>query len=419
MIFPSIDGNPNDIERMNEAAWQASKAQLAECVNCGRRFQPDRLLAHQRSCKPGNEARRVSSLCYDLHFKKKAMILNFVFIFKVGAPVNSNYEADEGYYDGYDQQGAGYPPQHQHQQQQQQYPQQFQQQQQQPQQGRGAPQQQPHPQQRNNNNNNNNMPRGGGGGGGVNPVENMKVAGAGGRNPNAIYQTATDDSAGGLNLRPCPKCGRKFAAERLQAHVNVCGREKKRKVFDSTKHRVQGTEAEQYLRKKKPEPKTKPNNWRAKHQEFISAIRYAKMAGQVEKSGGSLANLPPPPMSTNPDYVACPHCGRKFNQMAADRHIPKCKDTVNKPKPPPGMRNAQPMMGKRNPVNFTSNSGFDDYNGGNGGGYGNGGGGGFGGGYSNGGGAPAPAPRRGGPPPQQQHHQQPPPPQQQRGGYRR
>ena len=50
--------------------------------------------------------------------------------------------------------------------------------------------------------------------------------------------------------------------------------------------RVKGTEAEQFLRKKKPEPKVKPNNWRAKHEEFISAIRYAKMAGQIEKAGG-------------------------------------------------------------------------------------------------------------------------------------
>lgn len=44
---------------MNEAAWQASKLQLVECENCGRRFQPDRLMVHQRSCKPGNTAKRV------------------------------------------------------------------------------------------------------------------------------------------------------------------------------------------------------------------------------------------------------------------------------------------------------------------------------------------------------------------------
>jgi len=31
-------------------------------------------------------------------------------------------------------------------------------------------------------------------------------------------------------------------------------------------------------------------------------------------------------------YVNCPHCNRNFNETAGARHIPKCKDTVNKPK---------------------------------------------------------------------------------------
>ena len=70
----------------------------------------------------------------------------------------------------------------------------------------------------------------------------------------------------------------------------------------------------------------------------MAAIRYAKLAGQIEKVGGNLADLPPPPVSSNPDYIQCPHCSRKFNATAGERHIPKCKDTVNKPKPPPSMR---------------------------------------------------------------------------------
>jgi hypothetical protein len=39
-------------EEMNELAWEASKAQLIPCQNCGRKFAPDRLPVHQRSCKP-------------------------------------------------------------------------------------------------------------------------------------------------------------------------------------------------------------------------------------------------------------------------------------------------------------------------------------------------------------------------------
>ena len=46
-----------------------------------------------------------------------------------------------------------------------------------------------------------------------------------------------------------------------------------------------------------------------------------------------LSALPPPP--TDPsldDRVPCPHCGRKFNATAAERHIPKCSSIRAKPK---------------------------------------------------------------------------------------
>lgn len=52
-------GGAYDLNAMNEAAWEASKAQLVPCENCGRKFQPDRLTVHQRSCKPGNTAKKV------------------------------------------------------------------------------------------------------------------------------------------------------------------------------------------------------------------------------------------------------------------------------------------------------------------------------------------------------------------------
>lgn len=51
-VKPEFGGVGMTREEMNEAAWEASKAQLIPCDNCGRRFAPDRLSVHQRSCKP-------------------------------------------------------------------------------------------------------------------------------------------------------------------------------------------------------------------------------------------------------------------------------------------------------------------------------------------------------------------------------
>uniref|UniRef100_A0A8C5X730 C2HC/C3H-type domain-containing protein n=1 Tax=Malurus cyaneus samueli TaxID=2593467 RepID=A0A8C5X730_9PASS len=41
-----------DLDALNEAAWTSSQAQLVPCDICGRTFLPDRLIVHQRSCKP-------------------------------------------------------------------------------------------------------------------------------------------------------------------------------------------------------------------------------------------------------------------------------------------------------------------------------------------------------------------------------
>lgn len=35
---------------------------------------------------------------------------------------------------------------------------------------------------------------------------------------------------------------------------------------------------------------------------------------------------PPPPPTINPNYIQCPHCSRRFNKGAADRHINFCAD---------------------------------------------------------------------------------------------
>ena len=56
-----IGGGSNNIEAMNEAAWQSSQAQLLPCDGCGRTFAPDRLVVHQRACKSSGDAKGKTS----------------------------------------------------------------------------------------------------------------------------------------------------------------------------------------------------------------------------------------------------------------------------------------------------------------------------------------------------------------------
>lgn len=128
-----------------------------------------------------------------------------------------------------------------------------------------------------------------------------------------------------VDVTPCSICGRKFASDRLVKHEKVCAKAStsKRKVYDTRKHRSMGTDHEQYVANGKylEEPKKRPKaDWRAQHENFIKAIRYAK----------GLSDEPPPP-AENPEYIQCPHCERRFKPATAERHIPKCKDIIAKP----------------------------------------------------------------------------------------
>ncbi|GAB5372985.1 hypothetical protein AAMO2058_001711200 [Amorphochlora amoebiformis] len=48
-----------DMDRLNDLANESYNNNLCKCPNCGRTFKEESFKIHQRSCKPGNEAKRV------------------------------------------------------------------------------------------------------------------------------------------------------------------------------------------------------------------------------------------------------------------------------------------------------------------------------------------------------------------------
>ncbi|CAN0408937.1 unnamed protein product [Lampetra planeri] len=136
-----------------------------------------------------------------------------------------------------------------------------------------------------------------------------------------------------LDLAKCHTCGRTFAKDRLEKHAKICTKttQKKRKVFDFSKIRVEGTDMEKFCKKKSktPEQAKKPN-WRAKSEALQRTLREARIA----QHGGKLSDLPPPAPAENPDYVSCPHCQRRFAPDVAERHVPKCQNLRSRPAPP-------------------------------------------------------------------------------------
>ncbi|KAM3838244.1 zinc finger C2HC domain-containing protein 1A-like, partial [Diretmus argenteus] len=138
------------------------------------------------------------------------------------------------------------------------------------------------------------------------------------------------------DLAPCKICGRNFFPTVLKKHTVICQKAaaKKRKVFDSSRQRAEGTDipvvkpikpkSHSSASTEKAEPPKKPSSWRRKHEDFIATIRAAKGLTQVIKDGGPLP--PPPPPSYDPDYIQCSYCQRRFSENAADRHIKFCRE---------------------------------------------------------------------------------------------
>lgn len=181
--------------------------------------------------------------------------------------------------------------------------------------------------------------------------------GLGGGGNNIYAQAALDPSAfpegeeapaDPDSLEACPNCERKFAPKVLQRHLakQVC-KKKPRKEFKVERVEADAVQAAKQAPKENAKKKPKKADWRQERARLQEAIKAGKQMSKALKEGKNLADLPPPPASSMPDdRVPCPHCGRKFAENAAERHIPHCAETKNRPAPA-GRGRAPPKRGTR------------------------------------------------------------------------
>jgi hypothetical protein len=149
----------------------------------------------------------------------------------------------------------------------------------------------------------------------------------------------------------CPDCGRKFNSGPYERHVKICKKVfvEKRKVFDSKAMRIEDnpelvkilkeTEKKEKIAKKKgtaaavgpaaAAAAAKKDKWRADSEAFRDAMKAARAMTKALETGGPLPEYVP--SAPDPSLVPCPHCGRSFNQKAAERHIPQCRNIRAKP----------------------------------------------------------------------------------------
>ena len=158
----------------------------------------------------------------------------------------------------------------------------------------------------------------------------------------AIYAAPQpDEAAPPPEMAECATCNRKFALDRLPRHAQACKKtsemQKKRKAYDARAQRWQGDhDAEQFVKTaakngvlNKPDPEAQASAREAKRKKWQKQSAQIRRAASVGKD-----DAPPMPEAEEADdRVPCPHCGRKFAAMPAERHIARCKDIRAKPNP--------------------------------------------------------------------------------------
>jgi hypothetical protein len=119
----------------------------------------------------------------------------------------------------------------------------------------------------------------------------------------------------------CVSCSRKFAAKSLAVHERVCA-----KVF--TVKSPPATAAKSTTKPTKPAPSS--NKWRRQSEE----LRKAMQSGRGDPVSATVVAEDKVETASEQDdgLIGCPHCERRFNEKAAERHIPRCLDIRSKPK---------------------------------------------------------------------------------------
>ena len=170
-------------------------------------------------------------------------------------------------------------------------------------------------------------------------------------------------------LHQCASCGRTFNEIAYSKHIKICDKVfiRQRKPYDSSKHRITGTDIEDFANQSKrrtgimssrgggggkstssrkiskeelsQQCGNTENNWRIKSENFRNAMKLARTVARAEQqskaTGIPLHHLIPSTTHDDPiydTYIECPTCGRKFSEKAGTRHIPQCKNIIAKPK---------------------------------------------------------------------------------------
>lgn len=198
------------------------------------------------------------------------------------------------------------------------------------------------------------------------------------------FASATSNTVPNVSngLSPCRLCHRTFAPNRLISHESACRKaHRSRPIFDAQSQRMNtildqlGTLSLSYAASSKnrrsatnrrpyssapstrsvsmanspssfssvspssASRRTTTTSWRQQHNELISSIREAKRYLR-QKNGlssppsysSSSSTVPVEPKFDN--RVPCPYCDRSYAYDTAEKHIPICAKTMNRPRPP-------------------------------------------------------------------------------------